>query len=108
MLCKPEKNTREGVMAQHRSSSAALATPPAIAMNSVAANNYCSPFHHSHRSMTSATMAVQGTLTSVPGAAAGARLSNAYQERMEPIGVAEDGDGSGQGVGGSREFQLHF
>ncbi len=35
VLCKPEKNTREGVMAQHRSSSYALPTPPAIALNSL-------------------------------------------------------------------------
>lgn len=35
VLCKPEKNTREGVMAQHRSSSYALATPPVLAVNSV-------------------------------------------------------------------------
>ncbi|XP_045024891.1 metabotropic glutamate receptor 3 isoform X3 [Daphnia magna] len=34
VLCKPEKNTRTGVMAQHRSSSSyALATPPSIALH---------------------------------------------------------------------------
>ncbi|XP_046635504.1 metabotropic glutamate receptor 2-like isoform X2 [Daphnia pulicaria] len=33
VLCKPEKNTRTGVMAQHRSSSYALATPPSIALH---------------------------------------------------------------------------
>ena len=35
VLYKPEKNTRESIMAQHRSSSYALPTPPAIALNSL-------------------------------------------------------------------------
>lgn len=35
VLYKPEKNTRESIMAQHRSSSYALPTPPAIALNSM-------------------------------------------------------------------------
>ena len=34
VLCKPEKNTREGVMAHHRTSSYALATPPTAGFNS--------------------------------------------------------------------------